>query len=263
MEFTDLSINNIIVTFFMIFSRIAGFIMSAPAIGSKVVIKRIKLLIALIISFMILPVHETLKLNVFSFETILIMGQQILIGIIIGMVFQFLFQVFFVLGEIISLQAGLGFAILNDPATGENVPAVSQLYVLLITYLFFFFDGHLVFFRILHDSFTIVPIGLLKINNEIFKSMAEFGNWILANGLKIAIPSVTALLIVQCALGVMTKSAQQLNIFSIGFPITMLLGIIIIWLNMKIIPSHFEELFNYISDLIKNEIMPGVLNGRK
>ena len=136
-----------------------------------------------------------------------------------------------VAGQIIAVQMGMAFASMVDPANGVNVTVVSQFMTMLVSILFLLMNGHLVVLEVMTESFTTLPIGSALMVNH-FWDMAGRMSWVLGAGLLLVLPAITALLVVNIAFGVMTRAAPQLNIFSIGFPLTLVLGLAIFWVTL-------------------------------
>jgi len=102
-------------------------------------------------------------------------------------------------------------------------------------------NGHLVAFEVLTESFTTLPVGHALVVDH-FWEMAGRLSWVFGAGLLLILPAIAALLVVNIAFGVMTRAAPQLNIFSIGFPLTLVLGIGIFWVGLADILSHYQAL---------------------
>lgn len=239
--------------FLLILFRISAMVMTLPVIGTKLVPPRIRIILSAFVSFLIFPNVEPYYIELFSLQGIIIIAQQILIGITIGFSMQLIFHVFILLGEMVAMQSGLGFAVLNDPNSATSVPMISQVYLMVATLLFLVMDGHLQIFRMMALSFDQIPIysGIAAIQ---FEQIALIGSWMFQQAFNIALPAITALLMVNIAFGVMTRAAPQLNIFSIGFPITMVLGIIILWLNLGVVAPHFVKIMDNGFGFIENRI---------
>ncbi len=253
-EFNDLY--KYISLFFCCFTRLGAAIMTMPVFGTKMLPNRVRLILVLALTAICIPSCDRQpQIEILTLNTLIIIIQQFIIGIAIGMVLQLVFQVFVLLGEIIAMQSSLSFAILNDPNTNSTVPIVGQLYIILVSYLFLAFDGHLYFFKLLFGSFQVVPINAQGLDFASYYQIVHLTSWMFANAIKIAMPAITALLMVNIAFGVMTKAAPQLNIFGIGFPITMVIGICIIWLCISTIDSHFNRMFEYGMDFLNTEIL--------
>jgi flagellar biosynthetic protein FliR len=157
-------------------------------------------------------------------------------------------------GEAIAITMGLGFALMNDPQNGTQVPTVSQFYLVVATLLFLAFDGHHAVLILLNDSFTLMPVGTnLGIDSTWF--LVSWGGTIFFGALSIALPALAAMLSVNIMMGVITRAAPQLNLFSVGFPITMTIGFLAILYTLPNFQIAFENLLDQaqqaIADLIR------------
>ena len=241
MELTELVINQYIADFILPFSRISALIMTMIGFGAKTIPGRIKLFLCLTVTMAIMPaIPPTKVINLLSFNTLLLVGQQMIIGISLGFVTVMVVNTFTLAGQIIAMQSGLGFASLIDPASGMNVPAIGQFFLILSSLLFWAMDGHLAYLQFIVASFDTLPIPTEHLSALKYKEIVEWGSWMFATALSLALAPVTAMLLVNFAFGVMTRAAPQLNIFAIGFPITMMSGLLIMWLTFGNFFTHFE-----------------------
>jgi flagellar biosynthetic protein FliR len=167
-----------------------------------------------------------------------------LIGVAIGMVVQLTFEALTFAGQTISLTMGLGFATLVDPQRGANTTVIGQMFMIfgILTYLAV--NGHLVLIGTLADSFQTLPIGAAHINGNFLLSVVLWGARVFESGLLIALPAVIALVIVNLALGVVTRAAPQLNLFGIGFTITLLCGFLVLIVGLDGIMAGILSLIN-------------------
>ncbi len=242
--------------YFWPFCRIGGFFLIVPILGTRLVPSRVRLLLALTLTLLVAPSIDVMPLvSPLSVEGITIIAQQILIGLVMGFMVQILFQICVIGGQMIAMQNGLGFSTLLDPVNGINVASIAQLYLMSSNLMFLAFNGHLWLIKTLCESFYSLPIGTLGVAPDDLFALVEMGSWLFASGLLVALPAVTALLLVNIAFGVMSKVAPQMNIFSIGFPFTMVFGLVIIWISMTSYLPQFEqftdETFGHIEALIK------------
>jgi flagellar biosynthetic protein FliR len=171
----------------------------------------------------------------------LLIAEQILIGAMLGFVLQLFFQIFVVIGQFVSMQMGLGYASMMDPANGVSVPLLGQFLLNMATLMFLAMNAHLVIFEVLAESFSTLPVGSGFLV-EHYREIAGKLTWVLGAAVLIALPAVTALLVINMAFGVMARAAPQLNIFAIGFPLTLVMGMIIFWLSQADILAHFQAL---------------------
>ncbi|HET8710054.1 MAG TPA: flagellar biosynthetic protein FliR [Spongiibacteraceae bacterium] len=221
--------------------RISGFCMVAPIFGAALVPPRVRLLFSLLLTLLIAPVvHDLPRPDFLSPASVILVAQQLLIGIGLAYFLQVLMQAFVTFGQIVAMQMGLGFASLNDPVNGVSVTAVSQLYLMLVTLLFLAVNGHLVMIDVLVESFRTLPVGA-DIGGARLQALLGWVSWMFAAGLLMALPAVTALLIINCSLGVITRAAPQLNIFAIGFPLMLVLGMLILWASIASVLPNFER----------------------
>ncbi len=245
MEFTESVVNQFIADFILPFTRISALVMAMVGLGARTIPTRIKLFLCLAVTFCVMTAIPPVRVeNLFAFTTLLLVVEQILIGILIGFITVLVIETFTLAGQIIAMQTGLGFASLVDPASGMSVPAVGQFFLILSTLLFWTLDGHLAFLQFVVVSFDTIPIatggGEGGIEAIKYKEVAEWGSWMFATALSLALAPITAMLLINFSFGIMTRAAPQLNIFSIGFPITMTAGLIIMWLTFGNFLVHFE-----------------------
>jgi len=220
--------------------RIAALLMFMPVIGTQLVSARVRLYLSLAICVVIMPTLPPMPvIDAINLQAFLWIAQEILIGMMLGFVLQLFFQVFVIAGQIVAMQMGLGFASMIDPANGISVPVIGQVFMILVTLLFLAMNAHLVVFEVLTESFFTLPVG----SGFLVENYWEIANklsWVMGAALLLVLPAVTALLVVNLAFGVMTRAAPQLNIFSIGFPLTLVLGLVIVWIGMADILTQYQ-----------------------
>ncbi len=255
LELTTLQLEQWVAQFLLPFFRIASFLMVLPMIGTQLVPARIRMGLALAMTVLLLPVlPEMPVLNGLSLSTYILVAQQILIGSALAFIIQVMFQIFTLGGQIISSQMGLGFASVSDPANGVSVVVLSQFYLMMVMLLFLAFNGHLVLFEALARSFYVLPVvdGGLPVSG--FLEVAKAGTWMVSSALLMALPAITALLVINFAFGVMTKAAPQLNIFAIGFPFTMMMGLLITWVSLQGFMGQYQRFvmlaFDYLDRVL-------------
>ncbi|CAN7202043.1 flagellar biosynthetic protein FliR [Pseudomonas sp. LjRoot71] len=220
--------------------RIAALLMFMPIIGTQLVSARVRLYLSLAICLVIMPTLPPMPvIDAINLQAFLWIAQEILIGMMLGFVLQLFFQVFVIAGQIVAMQMGLGFASMIDPANGISVPVIGQVFMILVTLLFLAMNAHLVVFEVLTESFFTLPVG----SGFLVENYWEIANklsWVMGAALLLVLPAITALLVVNLAFGVMTRAAPQLNIFSIGFPLTLVLGLVIVWIGMADILAQYQ-----------------------
>ena len=225
--------------------RISAFFMTLPIFGTHLVPARIRVALAVLICFLLQPFLPQLPSVDLSASSVGLVFQQVIIGLAMGFLLQIVFHVFVLAGQIISMQMGLGFASMNDPANGVSATVLSQFYLMLAMLLFLNAGGHLIAIRALVESFTAIPVGgALLFNAESAWYLVSIASWMFGCALLISLPAVTALLVVNIAFGVMTRAAPQLNIFSLGFPMTLLFGLVVVWAGLSDFQSQFADVMS-------------------
>jgi len=223
-------------------ARISGLFLSMPLISSTMLPRRIRALFTLAIAFVCAPlISPQMSFLNFQGSFILIAAQEVLLGIVMGFAIQIVFQIFILAGQIVAMQAGLGFATMIDPTSRASVPLLGQLYLFMVSLLFLALDGHIATLGALLDSFQQFPVGKMSWHFESILGLIKMSGWMFKQGVLVALPAILSMLIVSFTFGIMTKVAPQLNIFSIGFPITLLMGIIIIRFGLPGLSQQIEQ----------------------
>ncbi|WP_020166547.1 MULTISPECIES: flagellar biosynthetic protein FliR [Methylotenera] len=235
-------------------TRVLAVLAAAPLLSNRVIPLRVKLGFGLLLTMIIVPTLPSLpQVDVISLTGLLILVQQIIIGTAIGFSLRIFLAAVELAGQLCSLTMGLGFASFFDPASGGQSTSISQFFGLLAMLVFLSMNGHLMLISAMLESFHTLPIsadGLTHINGM---TMAMWASNIFSAGLMMAMPVVAALLITNMALGILTRTAPQLNLFGIGFPITIGMGFLIIALSLpgmlKPMQHLINESFSFLSSI--------------
>ena len=237
-------ISQTIAAFLLPFFRISSMLMVMTVFGANTTPSRVRLLLSVAITVAVAPVLPPIEaVELMAFSSVFVIAQQILIGVSMGFVTLMVMQTFVLTGQIIGMQTSLGFASMVDPGSGEQTPVVSNFFLLLATLIFLAVDGHLLMFRMLVASFETIPISTQGISIANYRALAEWGSYMFGAALTMSISAIVALLLINLSFGVMTRASPQLNIFSIGFPVTMVSGLLILWLTLGPIMAHFDEVW--------------------
>lgn len=229
--------------FFWPFVRLSAFLAASPLWGHSSIPMRAKIGLAVLLAVLLGPTLPPLPaVPLVSWVSLGIVLEQTLIGIAIGLTMRVTFAVVQAAGEIIGLQMGLGFASFFAPDTGTNTMILSRLLYMLNLLMLLALDGHLLVLEILAGSFTSLPIGqaLDLATGEI---LVRHAGVIFASGLLLALPLVAALLTINLAMGILNRASPQLTVFSIGFPLTMLVGLVLLMVLMNDLGRFLEMLF--------------------
>jgi len=254
-QFTLTEITALIGSFVWPFFRIGAFFMVAPVFSANFVNARVRIMIAMLLTFVLVPLLPPVPtVDPLSIAASLLVAQQIIIGVALGLVMQFFFQVFAFGMQLVAMQMALGMAAITDPVNGVNTTVVAQYFIMLLTLVFVASNGHLVMLEVFLESFRAMPVGGDGFLQEQSYSLVTSASWIFVSGLLLALPAITALLVLNFMFGVMTRAAPQLNIFSLGFPVSMIFGMFLIWAMMGDFLPRFDrlsgEIFGYMRILI-------------
>ncbi len=225
MHFSSAEIGQLVAHFGWPWIRITAMLLTAPLFSNVQVPIRVRVLLSLALTVAVLPaVPPPPAMDLLSPTALLVAVQEALIGMLTGLVLAAAFQAVVIAGEGIGLTMGRGFATMVDPQSGASVPMLSQFLLILATLLFLGIGGHHMLIELLATSFETMPVAGFGLQQADFMAVAAFGTQMFAGGVLIALPAVVVLLVVQLAMGVMTRAAPQMNLFSVGFPVTIMLG---------------------------------------
>ncbi len=224
------------------FVRIGAFLMVMPLVGGNFVPLRVRLLLAIVLTIVIAPtLRTTVTQDVLSAAGLVTVTQEIGIGVVMGFLVQLVFDAIALGGQVIGMSMGLGFAVFLDRARGVSVPVLGQLFLMLGMLIFLALDGHLSMIQLLAKSFQAWPISEHGLTMPIIAELLAWTGNLFVFGLKIALPAITALLVVNLSFGVMSRAAPTLNLFAVGFPVAMLLGFTVIFLNMGVLVDNISN----------------------
>jgi flagellar biosynthetic protein FliR len=251
MAITDAQLLQWLSLYFYPFVRIAAMISIIPLFGMRTIPARVKILFALFITVAAAPMLVMPEpINPFSLQGLFVIIQQTFIGLAMGLVFVIVFQSFVIGGHMVAMGMGLAFAQMADPTSGVSAPIVSQFFTIMASLLFLVLNGHLVVIQTVVDSFQFLPIGVSFLDQSSLQFLVEFGGYMFMAGVLMALPAVTALLLINVSFGVVARAAPALNIFAVGFPVTLLAGLVMLTLTTPILLPHLQELVKQAVALI-------------
>jgi len=236
--------NAMLALFFYPFVRIMAWLSVDPLLGNRAAPNSVRVALAFILALVIAPtLPPQPQVEIVSGEGLLILVQQILIGLALGFALKLVIMAMEFAGHMMGLQMGLSFASLFDPINGAQTAVLSQLLVLTAALILFAFNGHHLVLAALWQSFHDVPIGSLGFSGRGLMVLVEWGGTIFMTGLHIALPVTAALLAANLAIGMMTRASPQLNIFAVGFPITLAAGFLVLYFSLLYMPAFLEGLW--------------------
>jgi flagellar biosynthesis protein FliR len=232
-----------LVQYFWPFIRIGACLMVAPSFGAKFVPARTRLILAAALTVLVTPLlpAPAQAIAPFSIPGFIVTLHQVLIGVATGFVLQVAFDALAMGGQLLANSMGLSFAFNVDPLRGTSTPVLGQLYMIIVTLTFFAMDGHLMLIDTLVAGFTTLPIGVTPPAST-WLAVSSWGTYLFAGALSVALPGMTAMLVANVAVGVMSRAAPTLNLFAVGFPLTLGFGLVTVWLTLPAVQSGFVDL---------------------
>lgn len=214
-------------TFLWPLTRIGALVMTAPLFATESANPRIRLMLALVVTYMVYPLLDWPRLDPLSAAGFAGLLNQIVIGIVMGMSLQVIVAALVVAGQAVSATMGLSMANLMDPTLG-NVPVLSQFLLIMGSLVFLDLGGHILVIQSVIDSFTLLPIGGALVSTASIGKLMTWSSMMFLGGVLIALPVMVSLLLVNIGVGIMTRAAPSLNIFSVGFPAMLAAGYVIL-----------------------------------
>lgn len=242
LEFTYAQLNGWTVGILFPLARMLGLFSVAPFWGNRAVSARLRLAVGAVVAFAVLPALPPMPdIEAGSFPGILILAQQVVLGIAAGLLMRVMFAAFELAGEMIAMQMGLSFAVFFNPQTGSQSPVMGDFLSLVVLMIFLSLDGHLMLVKVLVASFTWMPVGTFPTDG--WMVVARHIGGVFSMGVLIAMPIVSSLLLANISLGVLTRAAPQLNLFAIGFPITLTVGFVMVLVSLTYFAAIAEHIF--------------------
>jgi flagellar biosynthesis protein FliR len=234
-------LDGMLALFFYPFVRILAWLSFDPLLGGKSVPTRVRVALAMVLAIVVTPMLPSdTPLRLASGDGLLILLQQIAIGVALGFAVRIVFTAVEFAGQLMGLQMGLSFATLFDPVNGAQTQVIAQFLVLTTALILFAFNGHHLVIAALVQSFQDIPIGA-TLSADGFAMLAHWGGVLFAVGLHISLPVTAALLVTNLTIGMMSRASPQLNIFAIGFPLTLGAGFLVLYLAVIYLPAQLEQ----------------------
>jgi len=241
---------------FFPFVRIGACLMVAPIFGARFVPARARLLLAVAVTALVLPLLPPTPVKPLSVEGFVITIHQVLIGAATGFVLQVAFDALAMGGQLLANGMGLGFAFNVDPLRGTGTAVLGQFYMVLVTLTFLALDGHVALITTLVEGFQRLPVGAAPAA-ETWWTIAAWGTQLFAGALRVALPGMTALLVANLAFGVVSRAAPTLNLFAVGFPAMILFGLVIVLFGLPAVQAGFVESIDAAFALLGRLGVPG------
>ncbi len=229
----------------LMFFRVSSMMMVFPVYGFASVPMRIRVGLAFLIASLLFPVHIGVELELGAGILYFIGAvlKEVAIGLAIGLVAQFLFEGVRMTGHVIGRMIGFGIINAVDPNSGVSVPILSQIFYLFVMILFILMDGHHFLLLALDESFVRIPIGAGVFSSLAVEGFARMSADIFIIGVKFGAPVLITILVVEFALGIVARTVPQINVWLIGFPLKIGIGLITIALSLPYFAYLFGKMY--------------------
>lgn len=244
MDITQLS--NLTLGLWFPFVRIMAFLRFVPIFDNSALPMRVRILFSLALAIIITPmIPHPVPTDLLSINTLMLTVEQTVWGMLFGLMLQFLFLALQLAGQILSFNMGMSMAVMNDPSSGASTTVLSEMINMYAILLFFAMDGHLLLVSILYKGFTYWPIGN-ALHPQTLRTVALALTWVFASATLLALPTTFIMMIVQGGFGLLNRISPSLNLYSLGFPINMLAGMVCFATLLYNLPDHYLHLANFV-----------------
>lgn len=232
--------------------RMTSFVYISPFFGQRNVPQRVKLGLSVFISLIIfnltagekIPVYD----NVMDFGALVV--KESIVGLLIGFAAYICNTIILFAGRIIDTDIGLSMSQVFDPGTNSQVTISGSLYNYILLLLMLASDMHIFLLNAIVDSYELIPVGGIKVSLSMYTTIVGFLRDYFIIGFRIVLPIFTVILMLNCAMGIMTKVASSIHMFSIGIQIKVLGGFMILFLSAKMLPSIANFVFQEMQEMV-------------
>ena len=240
-----------IATFLLVLTRVGGIFTTAPVFGNVNVAPMVRVGIATCLAFVFLPIAQYDVSHLALLPFALAVVKEAMVGIAMGFLASLVFAAIQMAGAFVDLQVGFGFANVVDPMIKQRNAVIGQLQNLAATLLFLALNGHHLMLRGLADSFSVLPLGQATFSADIAGGVMHTFAVIFLAALKIGAPVVGAIFLTDVSLGILARTVPQLNVFVVGFPAKLTVGLFTVLAVMPVAFAVMAGLFSGLhSDLM-------------
>jgi len=240
-----------LMVFLLALIRVGGIISTAPVFGDANVPAQLKIILAFILALIIHPFIPPIQ--VFPTQIhhyLLLVGSELLIGMVLGYIGKMLFAAVELGGSLISVQMGLGMANVVDPSSQEQVSLIAQFESILATMIFLIMDAHHIVLHGLVRSYQLIPPGNAVLGSEVMQEIVRLSSGIFVVGFQLGAPLIVSLLLANLILGLLSRSVPQIQVFVVGFPLTLFLGFAFLLIGIPVFIQAVRILFEMFDNQI-------------
>lgn len=242
-------------TFLFVLARTGAILMTAPIFGAFNIPMQVKLGLVLLLSLLLTPLAPAVAAPQALTGIIVSLAGEIMIGAAIGLAIKFVFTGIEFAGQVASFQMGIGMASAYDPINSAQVTVLGKLLSILTLLIFLTVNGHLMVIMALKKSFDVIPPYGFTLSGTLMDGIIVFSKEIFILGLKFAAPVVAILIFVNLAMGIMARTVPQLNMFAIGFAVTISVGFVMILISLPVFEEAtiavFESMWQGVDNLMR------------
>jgi flagellar biosynthesis protein FliR len=238
--------------FLLLIIRASGLFLTAPIFSNRMVPVQIKLGLVVVLAVVTMP---TVAMATFQPagslpELAALVLRELMVGLLIGFVFQLLFLAAEMAGSMAGYQVGLAISSAFDPSVGDQVGAFGRFWILLATLIFLAINGHHLVIRAFNDSYRAIPPGQMQVVGTTAELIMSQTAYVLVLAIKIAAPVLVTLILADVALGTIAKLMPTMNIFVVGFPLKIGLGLFVVAMSLPIFSYVLEKSTGYFDDAV-------------
>lgn len=243
---------------FLIFVRISGIFTAAPFFGSKNIPIYLKAGLSVILALLLLPtaVNKATPVPTAFLQYVFIVISEFLVGLIFGFAASLLFSGIQMAGQLLDMQIGFGIVNIFDAQSGQQIPLVGNFKYILGLMVFLSTNSHHILLSALFDTFNVVPLAQAVFNTSLAGIMVDMTGKIIEIAVKLSIPVLAALILTDVAMGILSKTMPQMNIFVVGVPGKLIIGILVMSFAIPfyifMLEVGFNAMFRDIYHLLDN-----------
>jgi len=242
--------------FALILVRMTGLFIISPVFGRRNIPVYLKIGFSVVMSLILINTIQDDSLSNISnvYQYMLTVLKEFITGLMIGFVSYIFFSVIYFAGQLIDVQTGFAMVNVLDPANNIQLPITSNFYYIISMIVFLGIRGHHMLIKAIFDSYKFVPLGGAVFDDKIVEDFIRIFGEVLATGVKIAAPVTAAVILTDVALGILSKTIPQMNIFIVGMPLKIIMGIVVIMLSLPLFIMLLGDLFSRMNEEIINFI---------
>ncbi|MDN5330931.1 MAG: flagellar biosynthesis protein FliR [Tepidanaerobacteraceae bacterium] len=248
-----------IINFLLVFTRIFGFFAIAPFFGRREFPFQARAGLSALIVSIIYPVVDKIAVPYALWETVALFVKEIAVGLLMGFVVLIMFSAVYIFGEIVDFEMGFGIVSVIDPQINTQVPILGNFFYILTILVFLTINGHHILLSTLIKSFEVLPPGEQVLRQNLLYGVLESFYAMFEAGVKMSIPLISATLLADFALGIMARTVPQMNVFIVGLPFKIVIGVFFLIILLPAFVITLDVLFNGSYEMLEF-VIQGMIN---